>query len=159
MSRYGLAVLLVSLVMLTGGTAEAEDRPDNIRPWVPPVDIRSRVMEGLQTTPPPRAYEDRSAGRRLPTVEQRNTQIAPRSAAPSVGRTFEDRSGRSTRAQRDSHLSSQYRSDIIGARQRLERESRFDGGSNRRLERDRGSSRRTFDRLQRLRREETRTRR
>ena len=143
MKSSGVTIILAVVTALAGQPTLADDRPDNIRPWVPPVDIRSRVLEGLQIREPPRAYEDRSAGRRLPEIEHRNTQRTSRSA--SVGRTYQDRSGRLGRARRDEHATFQYRSDIAGARQRLERENRSD--------------RRSFDRLQRLRREENRVRR
>ena len=141
MRRRGLGLMLAIVVALAGPPAFAQDRPEIIRPWVPPADIRSRVLEGLPSREAPRAYEDRSAGRRLPTLERR-TQVPPRSPAPSVGRPFQDRSGNSIRRLRNQHRTTQYRSDLTGARQRLERENRSD--------------RRSFDRLQRLRREESR---
>ncbi len=65
MKSSGVTIILAVVTALAGQPTLADDRPDNIRPWVPPADIRSRVLEGLQIREPPRAYEDRSAGRRL----------------------------------------------------------------------------------------------
>lgn len=123
----------------------ADDRPDRVRPWIEPPPNRERILEGLTSPVAPRSYEDRSAGRPLPTEVRRNTTRTPRGIAPSVGRSYQDRSGTPDRLARDRHAATQYRSDITGARERLEQENRSD--------------RRSFDRLQRLRREETRMRR
>ena len=143
--KPGRLIVLAASTLLAFQPAQAQDRPDNIRPWVPPADTRSRVLQGLQPTEAPRAYEDRSAGRQLPVIEHRNTRHGRRSTAPLVGRGYQFRSAQSARALQRDHAAFQYRSDLAGMRQRLEREYRSD--------------RRSFDRLQRLRREESRMRR
>ena len=135
--------LLVAAVLLAQ-SAFADDRPDPVKPWVQPSENRARIMQGLGSVEP-RAYEDRSADRAQPVEVRRNTQRPILSTAPSVGRTYQDRSATSVRIRRGDHAAFQYRSSISGTRQRLERENRSD--------------RRSFDRLQTLRREESRMRR
>ena len=106
MKAYWIVILVVILAALASPPIRADDRPDNIRPWVPPAGVRSRGLEDSQR------------------------------------RSYYDRTRSSSRARRNDHETAQYRSDIAGARQRLERENLSD--------------RRSFDRLQRLRREEAR---
>ena len=112
------------------GTVRAEDRPEIIKPWIAPEGTRARVLRGLEDRPAPRQFEDRSSLRQ----------------APFVARPYQDRSaGLGRRQLRQGHRATQYRSDLKAARGRLEQEQRSD--------------RRGFDRLQRLRREESRLRR
>lgn len=103
--RWGWVLVAVLLLLHSApSVAEDDNRPDNIRPWVPPA------------TAQPRSFDSRQ------------TDI--------------DRARSSARARRTDHEATQYRSDLAGTRFRLERENRSD--------------RRSFDRLQRLRREENR---
>ena len=70
---------------------------------------------------------------------------APRAGASDARRADIERARAVSQARRAAHGAAQYRSDLAGTRFRLERENRAD--------------RRSFDRLQRLRREEHRLRR
>lgn len=110
MTGRWIAALIIP-ALLAGSLAAAQaadDRPDNIRPWVSP-----------------------------PHPAVRNSVDAPR-------QSYVERTRDLSRNRRADHEVSQYRSDISGVRHRLERQNRAD--------------RRSFDRLQRLRREEFRLR-
>ncbi len=73
-----------------------------------------------------------------------SVQPAARRAVAAPRQSYFDRTRDASRSRRADHEATQYRSDIAGVRHRLERQN--------------GADRRSFDRLQRLRREEFRLR-
>jgi hypothetical protein len=133
LTRLAGVVCALTAALMTPGAKADDDRPLNLKPWVlavPDQPTRLKVLRGLDIEERGPPFENRSSLRRWP--------------ASSV--SFQNRSRpRGRLSRRDDHAAFQYRSQLQGGIRRLEFERRSD--------------RRSFDRLQRSRREDSRIRR